>query len=143
LGVRAEYHQTGIRFYTHSDYPMPMNQLLLGDPLGPRGVGGYVMVDRDAGPRGLLSVAAAVEARSGNTYRSATTGAHEAGFHFELVDHRPTEKRARLIATWMRARTTTLSMSVSGGIERVANFNFVGGDDRTNVLGRVTVVIRP
>ena len=143
LGVRAEYHQTGIRYYTHSDYPMAKNQLLLGDPLGPRGVGGYVMVDRDTGPIDELSFAGAFEARSGNTYRSATTGAHEAGFHFELVERRPSEKRARLIATWTRAQSTLLSVSVSGGVERVANFDFVGGDDRTNVLGRIAVVARP
>ena len=36
LGVRAEYHQTGIRYYTHLDYPIASNGLLLGDPLGPR-----------------------------------------------------------------------------------------------------------
>ena len=101
------------------------------------------MVDRNTGPIDELSFGGSFEARSGNTYRSATTGAHEAGFHFELVDRRPSEKRARLIATWTREQSTLLSVSVSGGIERVANFSFVGGDGRTNVLGRIAVVARP
>jgi Capsule assembly protein Wzi len=143
LGIRAEYHQTGIRYYTHSDYPISMNQLLLGDPLGPRGVGGYVTIDRNSGPSDQLSFAAAFEARSGNTYRSATTGAHEEGFHFELVDRRPSEKRARLTATWTRAETTALTMSISAGVERAANFAFIGGNDRTNLLGRFVIIARP
>jgi hypothetical protein len=143
LGMRAEYHQTGIRYYTHSDYPLAMNELLLGDPLGPRGRGGYLSFDRLTSPLDRLSLDAAFETRSGNTYRSATTGPHEEGFHFELVERRPFEKRARLLATWTRTASLALSMTASAGIEHVSNFNFVGGDDRTNVLGRFNVVIRP
>lgn len=143
IGVRAEYHQTGIRYYTHGDYPMASNQLLLGDPLGPRGLGGYVTIDGDAGKRGRFAFDGAFEARSGNTYRSGTTGAHEAGFHFELVDRRPSEKRARVVATWARAEEARLSARFSAGIERVSNFRFVAGNDRTNVLASATVVVRP
>jgi hypothetical protein len=101
------------------------------------------MVDRNAGVIDQVSVSGAFEARSGNTYRSATTGAHEEGFHFELVARRPSEKRARLVATWTHAQTSAFSVTVSGGVERVANFSFIGGNDRTNLLGRVGVIARP
>lgn len=143
LGLRAEYHQTGIRYYTHSDYPMAMNQLLLGDPLGPRGVGGYLSADRSWGASNQVTVGVAVESRNGNSYASATTGAHEEGFHFELVQARPHEQRARIAATWLRSPWPSLSMTVAAGIERVTNYGFVGGLDRTNILGRFAVIFRP
>jgi hypothetical protein len=143
LGVRAEYHQTGIRYYTHSDYPLAMNQLLLGDPLGPRGRGGYLSLDRATSAIDRIVLDAAFETRSGNVYRSATTGPHEEGFHFELVARRPFEKRTRLVATWTRTASRALSLTASAGVEHVANFNFVGGSDRANVLGRFCIVVRP
>jgi hypothetical protein len=141
--VRAEYHQTGIRYYTHFDYPLASNGFLLGDPLGPRAVGGYLSSDTQLGPSRELSVTGAFEARSGNTYRSATTGAREEGFHFELVERRPSEKRARLAATWTRGEDSPLSVSISGGIERVWNFRFIPNYERMNVLARIAIVARP
>jgi hypothetical protein len=142
VGVRAEYHQTGIRYYTHFDYPMSKDGLLLGDPLGPRGIGGYVTVDADARSIGRFALSTGFEARSGNTYRSATTGPSDAGFHFELVERRPSEKRARLLASWTGSDVAPISMQVSAGIERVSDFNFVAGVDRTNWLARVAIVGR-
>jgi len=143
LGVRAEYHQTGIRYYTHGDYPVAEHGQLLGDPLGPRGLGGYLTVDEDAGARGTFSVNAAFEVRSGNTYGSATTGPAQEGFHFIQLGRRPGEKRWRGVATWVGGDDAPISPSVSLGVERVSNFAFVAGAGRTNVLARVGLVARP
>src|SRR5262249_36462055 len=139
---RAEYHQTGIRYYTHFDYPMTKDGLLLGDPLGPRGLGGYVTVDADTRSLGRFALSGAFEARSGNTYRAATTGPRDAGFHFELVDRRPSEKRGRLLGSWTASDVAPISMQLSAGFERVSNFTFIAGAERTNWLARVAIVGR-
>src|SRR5215510_439108 len=142
VGVRAEYHQTGIRYYTHTDYPMANDGLLLGDPLGPRGLGGYLTIDADGVRTGRFALSGGFEARSGNTYRAATTGPNDAGFHFELVSRRPSEKRGRLLASWTGSSETPVSMQLSAGVERVANFDFIAGAGRTNWLARVAVIGR-
>jgi len=143
FGVRAEYHQTGIRYYTHTDYPMASRGFLLGDPLGPRGLGGYLTVDANAGRSGRFWVNAAFEARSGNTYGAESTGPNDVGFHFILLTRRPSEKRARLTGAWEGPEMRHVSVQVAAGAERVQDFAFVAGDGRTNWLARVAVVGRP
>ncbi|HEX3866217.1 MAG TPA: capsule assembly Wzi family protein [Gemmatimonadaceae bacterium] len=144
LGVRFEYHQTGIRFYTHPDYPIEESGMLLGDPLGPRGLGTYLTVD--AAPRrgGAFSVTGAFEVRSGDGYASTSTGPHTEGFHFVQAYRRPGEKRARVTGAWTSGHATDrFGVRVTGGVERVANFDFVGGSDRTNFLASGGLVVRP
>jgi hypothetical protein len=143
VGVRAEYHQTGIRFYSHPDYPIEQNGSLLGDPLGPRGVGGYLTIDGDAGALGRLAVNGAFEARSGDGYGSGATGDHTVGFHFFQVYHGPAEKRSRATVTWnpdLGGGYT--SLRIMTGAERVTNFDFVAGMNRMNWLASLGVVIR-
>ena len=143
VGARAEYHQTGIRYYTHFDYAMAKDGLMLGDPLGPRGTGGYVTLDVDDGRVGRFAVNGAFEVRSGNTYRAVTTGPNDAGFHFELVERRPAEKRGRLVLSWTGSSTSMLSLQLAAGVEQVANFDFVPDANRTNWLARFSLVARP
>jgi hypothetical protein len=143
VGVRAEYHQTGIRYYTHTDYPMTRSGFLLGDPLGPRGNGGYLTVDGDMGKAGRLMVQGAFEARSGNQYGSISDNAHDDGFRFALLTRRPSEKRSRLLASWSGKEDSRLTVRVTAGAERVSDFTFVAGQDRTNWLARIGVVGRP
>lgn len=143
LGVRAEYHQTGIRYYTHTDYPMAAKGLLLGDPLGPRGMGGYLTVDGDVTDNAYFSVTAAFETRSGNEYGAETTGPNDAGFHFVLLARHPSEKRSRLTASWMTPDTRPFSIQVAAGVEHVEAFRFVPGNSRTNFLARIAVMGRP
>ena len=116
--------------------------LMFGDPLGPRGLGGYLTVDADAGRAGRFALSGAFEARSGNTYRSATTGPNDAGFHFELVSRRPSEKRSRLVATWAGWDAAPIGVQVAAGAEQVENFEFIGGASRTNWLARIAIVGR-
>lgn len=140
--ARAEYHQTGIRYYTHTNYPLASRGFILGDPLGPRGNSGHLIADGDLGARGRIAVEGVFEVRSGNSYRATTTGPNDEGFHFELVTRRPAEKRTRLIASWLGDETSRLTPRITAGIERVHNFGFVGGADRTNALIQVGLTAR-
>jgi len=146
FGVKAEYHQTGIRYYTHGDYPMAKDGLLLGDPLGPRGLGAYLTLDGEFAHGNYLALTSAFEVRSGNEYGSVTTGAGTTGFHFVQKLHRPGEKRARTVLTYtpeMRLGAGRLSPTMSVGVEQVTNSGFDAGIDRTNWLARAGFAWRP
>jgi hypothetical protein len=143
FGVRAEYHQTGIRYYTHTDYPMSARGALLGDPLGPRAVAGYLTLDGESKRAGYLALSGAVESRSGNQYGSATNGPNTEGFHFVRTAVRPGEKRVRAVMTWASDTNHKIGARLSLGVERVSNFAFIAANDRTNWLGRTAVVFRP
>jgi hypothetical protein len=143
VGIRAEYHQTGIRFYEHPDYPIERDGVLLGDPLGPRGLGGYLTVDTDAGRFGRLAVNAALESRSGNGYGSGASGDHTVGFHFFQVFHRPGENRVRATMSWNPDLSSGYtSLRLTSGAERVTNFGFEAGMNRVNWLASASIVIR-
>ncbi|HTJ22007.1 MAG TPA: capsule assembly Wzi family protein [Gemmatimonadaceae bacterium] len=145
LRVRAEYHQTGIRYYTHTDFASGLQSrgTMLGDPLGPRGLGGYLSLETSGRGERQFAVSSAYEVRSGNLYASEGQGSHSADFRFVQVEHHPAERRARILATWTSTwrgnRTATV---VSAGVERTTNFAFAGGD-RTNALVRVAYEVWP
>jgi hypothetical protein len=144
LGVRAEYHQTGIRYYTHNDYFIAQHGDLLGDPLGPRGLGGYLTVDGEskAGVYGALS--GAFEVRSGNRYGSGAFGPTDSDFHFTQVAHGPGEKRGRIMGTLSTSHgADRSSLRATVGVEHVTNFGFVPGQSRNNVLAALAIVVRP
>jgi hypothetical protein len=142
LGIRAEYRQTGIRYYTHTDYPLERNGLILGDPLGPRGLSGTVTLDGET-RRGYLALQGVFEVRSGNQYGSVSNGPNTEGFHFVLTKQNPAEKRSRVVGTWQSDRGRKIGMLVSAGVERVTNFAFLRGRDRTNSLVRSAITVRP
>ena len=145
LGVRAEYHQTGIRYYTHGQFTTGIaeNGFVLGDPLGPRGLGSYLVVDWSDRRFGTLSTTAAFEVRSGNRYGSDVTGADERGFHFVLIERHPGEKRGRITATWTRPLHDRTTLQATAGVERVENFNFVANQHLYNGLARLGLEVRP
>jgi hypothetical protein len=146
LGVRAEYHQTGIRYYTHAQFTsgIAQNGTLLGDPLGPRGLGGYLTIDQSPGRYGTLTLGGAFEVRSGNRYGAAITGPEDRGFHFVRLERHPAEKRARATIGWRAAeRSGVTSARFLLGVEHLHNFEFVGGRNRTNVLAQIGVEVRP
>jgi hypothetical protein len=144
LGVRAEYRQTGIRYYTHGDYFIAEHDNLLGDPLGPRGLGGYLTIDGEnrAGVYGALS--GAFEVRSGNSYEGGSTDATTSDFHFTQTAHRPGEKRARVTGTVSTSHgADRVSLRATAGLEHVTNFGFVAGESRNNLLTTLAIVVRP
>jgi len=146
LVARFEYHQTGIRYYTHTDFSSGVQQQgnLLGDPLGPRGLAGYATLDAEAGRFGRVKASVGHEVRSGNLYRSAASDSTLSDFHFEQIVHRPGEQRTRLGAEWRTGRVDSRwSATIGFGVERVTNADFVGGRHRLNSMARVSTEWRP
>jgi hypothetical protein len=144
--TRLEYHQTGIRYYTHTDFSSGVQQQgdLLGDPLGPRGLGGYASFDAEVGRFGRLKTTAAHEVRSGNLYRSAASDSTLADFHFEQIVHRPGEHRTRVGTEWRTGRVDSRwSATIGVGIEMVTNADFVADRRRLNSVARLSTEWRP
>jgi hypothetical protein len=144
LTLRAEYQQTGIRYYTHLQYPFAVNGTLLGDALGPRGLGGYVGGELETDRFGTIGVTGAYEVRSGNRYGSVSPQTNDRAFEFVLIERRPGEHRTRALVTWLPSgRDARLGWLARVGVERVRDFNFVAGDDRTNALAQLGLELRP
>lgn len=146
VGLRVQYEQTGIRYYTHTDFSTgyAANHELLGDALGPRGNGGYVTLDAETDRFGTVSVTGALEWRSGNRYGGVPAGPNERNFRFVQIEHRPAEFRQRALLGWTpSSRDARLSWHVDAGVERVSDFAFIAGNDRTNALGQFRLDLRP
>jgi len=146
LGVRAEYHLTGIRYYTHTQFTSgyALNGTLLGDPLGPRGNAGTVAVDGESERFGTLALEGAFEIRSGNRYAGTADQPNDRNFHFVLIEQRPGEKRTRATLTWIPTRRDArIGWRMSAAAERAINYAFVAGHDRTNALAQIQVEFRP
>jgi hypothetical protein len=146
LGVRAEYHQTGIRYYTHTDFPsgIQQNGVILGDPLGPRGLGGYLTIDGESIQLGSIAVTGAYEVRSGNRYAALVGDASSNGFRFIQIERHPGEHRARAMVTWTPTpRRSHMNLRATLGLEQVTNFAFVDGRKRTNGIAQLGYEWRP
>ena len=140
----AEYHVTGLRFYTHGFYKtgFTVDQKFIGDPLGPRGRGGYGFLDVD-GHRGAVNLTMAYEDRSGNKYGATTTTPDDSDFRFVVIERRPAERRWRATTTTTVGRTRSrVAYTATAGVERVENFAHVRGAWRTNGLAQVGLQIR-
>lgn len=142
--LNGEYHQTGIRYFTHGQFSTGYaeNGFLLGDPLGPRGLGGYAKIERDALGAGTFSFQGALEVRSGNLYDTAF-GVNDTNFHFVQVVHRPGERRVRGMLSWRSPRDLPLDVRLSGGLEHVSDWAFNAGVNRMNGLAQVVLEFRP
>jgi len=146
LVARFEYHQTGIRYYTHTDFSSGVQQQgqLIGDPLGPRGLGGYATFDADVGRFGRVQASTAHEVRSGNLYRSTASDSTLSDFHFEQILHRPGEHRTRVGTEWRTGLVDSRwSASIGFGVELVRNADFVAGRRRVNGMVQLSTEWRP
>jgi hypothetical protein len=115
----------------------------VGDPLGPRARAAYLSMDANPSGSFSLSVDAAYEMLSGDQY-AAVSGPRGEGFALALVDTRPTERRARIMATGtFGALNRPVRLLAELGVEHVANFNFVGGQNRINALARLGATWQP
>lgn len=143
--LRAEYRQTGIRFYTHGQFTSGITEdsLILGDQLGPRATAGYLRLDVDEARLGAFSLEGALEVRSGNVYTAIANGVDQTDFHFELLQRNPAEKRVRGMVVWRSARDRAVDVRAAAGLEALHNFGFVGGADRVNGIAQVGIEIRP
>lgn len=138
VDMRFEFHHTGIRYYQHGQFStgLAMNQFILGDILGPNGLGLYGNVSWDINSENILSFDGALESRSADVYTTAPP------FIFVKVEDKPEERRFRGVASWLlRMNDIPLTLGVQLGFERVQNFNFIAGNGRNNFLGRVNLQI--
>lgn len=129
IGATAEFHSTGIRYYTHNQFSsgVTYDGDILGDQLGPRGYGGLIRLDAIAPRGGDLSVELAAEIRSGNEFAYRYSNADFANFRFKLIGSRPPEQRQRVTFKWTSAPLDDVRITARGGIERVRNFEFTPG----------------
>jgi hypothetical protein len=145
FGLRAEYHQTGIRYYTHTQFSSGVedNGVILGDPLGPRGLGAYLTIDGETNGLGRFAVSGAYEVLSGNRYGSSADSAGRA-FRFVPVERRPGEHRARVLGTWtLGGPGAHDAISATVGIEHVDHFAFSPSRGRVNTLTQLRYEYRP
>ena len=145
IGLRAEYRQTGIRFYRHGQFAsgLTFHGVVIGDPLGPDGRGGYLTVDARPTGRDRISVHVAREERSGDHYAAERDA--EGYLFFTKVDDLPEETRSRVAVSWERRWPMGLARGATtflrGGYERVSDFGFEAeaGGDAAIVELRVTL----
>jgi hypothetical protein len=138
----TEYHHTGIRYYKHGVFKsgVTFNRTVIGDPLGPQSDAGYLRLAWDAGGRSAFRVDAALERRGGSFYTATvdtTATGRQFNFRFVLVEGRPAERRHRVVVDWVTRSEAGWRATVDVGIERVSNFEFVDGRNRTNALAGV------
>ncbi|HVX39890.1 MAG TPA: capsule assembly Wzi family protein [Gemmatimonadaceae bacterium] len=145
MRLRAEYRQTGIRFYTHTQFAsgIAVDSLILGDELGPRATAGYLTLDLDQARLGTFSLQGALEVRSGNVYAGGASGPHDVNFHFVRVETHPAEKRLRGLLVWRSARDERVDLRAAAGLEHAENYGFVGGETKLNGIAQVGVEVRP
>lgn len=140
LSATAELHHTGLRFYQHANFTsgMAFNGTLLGSPLGNEADAGYLRVRWDGGGVTTLTVDVSAERRDGDVITVVATQPDLSGFRFERVAFNPAERRQRAVVSFTRDAARR-RMTLRAGVERVANFSFVGGARRTNFLIGATV----
>lgn len=131
VGLSAELHHTGIRFYRHFQFlsGMAMDGFIIGNNLGPDGNAAYAWIDWDVDDRNLLSFAGAYERRSTDRYAG-----------YSNIEQFPKEKRYRATVSWWgNGQIEGRRMSVRAGVgyERLRSFDFVAGSARDNFLGEM------
>jgi hypothetical protein len=143
ISAALEYHHTGLRYYEHLPFTsgLTFNRVLLGDPLGPKGNGGYTRISWDGGGRQALVVDASLERRSGDVYDTQSVGPESSHFHFVKVRSFPAEWRYRAVASWTYRASADRRVKLQAGYERARNFNFVQDATRNGFLASAIVEI--
>ena len=142
LQLAAEVQRTGLRYYQHVQFNsgVTFDNRIIGNALGAKSHALYLRLTRDQGATSSLSLDGALELRSGDRYRSAWIDSVENRWRFVKAESGPRETRARVALTWIGELSPTRPRVLAEvGYERVANFAFVGGSERDNVLARVGV----
>ena len=144
--VRAsvEYHVTGLRYYTHGGFRggYTVDNLIMGDQLGPRARGGYGTLDVDRGSHSW-SVNLAHEIRNADQYGAASTTPDDSDFRFVKVSQSPVERRWRVMpVVKLGGVLSAWTTSIGGGMERVENFDHVARSWRTNWMTQVALQYR-
>ena len=138
IGMKAEYHETGVRFYEHGQFAsgMTTDGIILGDGLGPDGRGGYLAIAIRPNASDRVVVQVAREERSNDLY------VIEGNFRFTKTIDRPEETRTRLLADWERYwPERNLGVVARVGYEHVTNFDFAEADVRHGALLEIRAVL--
>lgn len=134
----GEFHHTGIRYYKHRPFTtgIAFNRTLLGDPLGPKGDGGYARLGWDAGRANSFTIDGSIERRLGDLYTAVVDGVapHETNFRFVVIEPKPNEWRHRIVGTWQYRPDAHWRGSLIGGYEKAGNFAFVQDATRNGFL---------
>ena len=130
--LRVEYRRTGPDYYTHGQFitGWTLEQLALGDNLGPDAKGAYVTSRWEIGRRNRLSLHAAIELRRNDRYTAI-----EPARHLVKIQDNPDESRLRFVASWYRlVPQRRLEFEARAGFERTQNWSFAEGSTRNNLL---------
>lgn len=148
LGGWAEFHHTGHRFYRHVNFisGVTYQQDFVGNPLGPDGDGVYAGLDIRPGGADLLEIELGWERRSRDKYW--VVGSEDPFNTFpgddgwDVAEDFPEESRVRAVATWRRAAGVGPSAwMVRAGLERIGNFAWEEGQDRTLALVEIRLPV--
>ena len=136
-GVRVEYRRVGITPYRHAQFTsgLTVDEILLGDAIGPDGGGIYLSAAYRLGGSSRLSIDLARERRSGDSFMTEARGENR---FFRRVTDLPEERRTRVQAAWERVwpprSGRDFVSTVRLGYEHVSNFGFEAGRGRGGAL---------
>jgi hypothetical protein len=97
LTSRAEWHRTSLRLYEHGQFRsgMTYHERLIGSPLGPHAVAGYLSTTWRWAPLNAVDATIADERRDPSQYGVVTTGPRDEGFRFIRQSDDPDVRRRR------------------------------------------------
>lgn len=135
LDLRVEYRRLSPRYGRHEVFTdgMTENKFLIGDPLGPDSYGISAQLNYELSDDTLLSGGFRFARRSGDIYLVSTDADNVTGSRVTL--NRPGETRFRALFGLGHRFNSRVLARLGMGVERVQNFNFVSGNDRTQWLG--------
>jgi hypothetical protein len=104
LAWRAEWHRTSLRMYEHAQYRsgVTYKDRVIGDPLGPHAMAGYLSATWQPSPESGIELALADESRDPSVYEAVTTGTRDRGFRFVRLTNDPEYRRMRAALSFER-----------------------------------------
>lgn len=101
LAFRAEWHNTALRQYAHSQFRsgVTYREQLIGNPLGPNATGSYLTGTWLPSPATSVELSLADESRDPSMYTVTTTDTRDRGFRFVRLTDDPDYRRRRATAS--------------------------------------------
>lgn len=129
FSLRMEYRFLSELLYRHSQFlgGYTLNGSILGDALGPNGVGGRIAFIWNANQKTSFDLNLNYEKSDSNNYVTS-------GSDFLLTANGPSEYRYRSVAGVEHNFTKRLNVDLDFGYERVINATYLNGDDRNHFL---------
>ena len=133
LDLRLEVRGAWVIFYRHNTFPdgYTLNNLLIGDPLGPDAWSIEVTSNLLLSPKTLLTFSFVEEVRDSDTYNRGSDGVST------VANHLPQERRTRLMSLWQHEWNDNWRSGIRFGYEKTTQFEFVPGNNINNFLGQL------